>query len=292
MGHAIRCVQAANAYLGEGPVWHVEDRLLYWLDVARPAVYAFDPERGQQVGIWPLPSETGCMVPQKGGGVVLATREEGIVALDPATGRLRPVAQPAVGRPPGRANDGRVDRRGRLWLGWLTDSRLLPGAVFRIDPDGAVRTMIEDVVASNGMGWSPDDTTFYHTDSHIGTIWAYAFEPASGTLGARRELLRLDVAKETPDGLQVDADGNIWTAVYRGGRLIKLAPDGAILEEIVLPARLTTSCAFGGADLATLFVTTAIRGQSAGELAGQPQAGGLFAVEPGARGQPDTPFAG
>lgn len=291
MSYAIRCEQAANAYLGEGPVWHVEDRLLYWLDVARPAIFAHAPGQGQ-VGIWPLPSETGCMVPRKGGGVVVASRNEGIVAVDPKTGRLRPIAQPAIGRPPGRANDGRVDPKGRLWVGWLTDSRLMPGAVFRIDPDGSVHTMIEDVVASNGMGWSPDGLSFYHTDSHIGTIWAYAFEPESGTLGARRPLLQLDVQHETPDGMQVDANGDIWAAVYRGGRLIRLDPAGRIREEIPFPTALTTSCAFGGDDLATLFVTTAIRGQSAIQLRNQPLAGSLFAFESGVRGQPDTPFAG
>lgn len=290
MAYQIDCVQAANAFLGEGPVWHVEEQRLYWLDVGRPAVHAFEPGRGQ-VGIWPLPSECGCMVPRQGGGVVLATRNEGIVALDTTSGRLRPIAQPAVGRPPGRANDGRVDARGRLWVGWLTDSRLLPGALFRIDPDGRVHTMVDDVTASNGMGWSPDGRTFYHTDSHIGTIWAYDFAPDSGRLDNRRPLLELDVARETPDGMQVDADGHVWTAVYRGGRLIKLAPDGRIVEEIALPARLTTSCAFGGPTLSTLYVTTAIRGQAASELRDQPLAGGLFAFEPGVRGQPDHAFA-
>jgi len=231
------------------------------------------------------------MVPRRGGGVVLATRDEGVVALDVASGRLEPIAQPAAGRPPGRANDGRVDAQGRFWVGWLTDSRLLPGALFRIDPDGSVRTMVADVVASNGMGWSPDGRTFYHTDSHIGTIWAYAFEPESGELGGRRALLELDVAKETPDGLAVDAEGHLWSAIYRGGRLLRLAPDGTILEQIPLPATLTTSCAFGGADLSTLFVTTAIRGQSARELRDQPLAGGLFAFRPGVRGQIDHAFA-
>ena len=290
MAYPIECVQPANAFLGEAPVWHVEEGLLYWLDVGRPAVYAFAPGKGQ-VGIWPLPSECGCMVPRLGGGVVVATRNEGVLALDTRTGTFRPIAQPAIGRPPGRANDGRVDAQGRLWVGWLTDSRLVPGALFRIDPDGSVHTMVEDVVASNGMGWSPDGRTFYHTDSHIGTIWAYEFEPASGRLGQRRVLLRLDVAKETPDGLQVDAEGHVWSAIYRGGRLVKLGPDGTILKEIPLPATLTTSCAFGGDDLATLYVTTAIRGQTAVELQGQPLAGGLFALAPGVRGQVDRLFA-
>lgn len=285
----VECVQQANAFLGEGPVWHPEDALLYWLDVGRPAIYAFEPGRGQ-VGVWPLPSETGVLVPRRGGGVVAVTRNEGVVAVN-SDGTLTPIAQPAIGRPPGRANDGRVDRRGRLWFGWLTDSRVMPGTVFRLDPDGSVHRMIEDAVASNGMGWSPDDRTFYHTDSHFGVIWAYDFDAETGALSKRREFLRLDVSRETPDGMQVDADGNVWTAVYRGGRLIKLSPAGVVVEEIPLPCRLTTSCAFGGPGLETLYVTSAIRQQSAVELADQPLAGGLFAFRPGVRGQPDALFA-
>ncbi len=290
--HTITCVQQANAFLGEAPVWHPEEQRLYWVDVGRPAIYAFEPGRGQ-VGIWPLPSQTGFIAPRKGGGLIAASRHEGIFALDLEHGvTLTPIAQPAAGRPPGLYNDGAVDAKGRLWVGWLTDSRVMPGALFRVDPGGNTTTMIDDVFASNGLGWSPDGKTFYHTDSHFGVIWAYDYNLVSGTLGSRRRFLSLDVSRETPDGLQVDTDGHVWTAVYKGGRLIHLTPDGSIVEEIAIPTRLTTSCAFGGPDMETLYVTTAIRQQNGKELLDQPLAGGLFSLRPGARGQPDTPFSG
>ena len=288
--NTITCVQHANAFLGEAPVWHPEEQRLYWVDVTRPAIYAFEPGRGQ-VGIWPLPSQTGFIAPRQGGGLIAASRHEGIVSVDLERGaKLTPIAQPAIGRPPGLYNDGKVDPKGRLWIGWLTDSRLIPGAVFRLDPNGSTHIMIDDVVASNGMGWSPNGKIFYHTDSHIGVIWAYDFDLNSGTLGNRSRFLELDVKRETPDGLQVDSEGHVWTAIYRGGRLIHLSPDGSIVGEINFPARLTTSCAFGGRDLDTLYVTTAIRQQSGEELANQPLAGGLFSLQPGVRGQPNTPF--
>ena len=287
----IVCVQAANAFIGEGPCWHPEDGRLYWLDVSphRPTIYAFEPDRGQ-VGIWPLPSETGFIGPRKGGGLIAATRNEGIVTIDLASGRLRHLAMPGLGRAPGRINDGRVDPQGRLWVGWLTDSRVMPGAIYRYDPDGSMRVAIDDVTASNGIGWSTDSRTMYYTDSTIGTIFAAEFDPVAGTVGARRPFLQLDVSRETPDGLQVDAEDHVWTAVYRGGRLLRLHPSGRIVAEIPFPVTLTTSCAFGGPELRTLYVTSGIREQSRADLADQPLAGGLFAFEPGVRGQPFVPF--
>ena len=290
--HEIECVQQTNVFLGEGPCWHPEEERLYWLDVDphRPSIYAFEPGRGQ-VGIWPLPSDAGFLGPRKGGGLIAATRNEGIVTVDTDSGRLRHLAMPGLGRAPGRVNDGRVDPQGRLWVGWLTDSRVMPGAIYRYEPDGSLRVMIDDVTASNGMGWSTDSRTMYFTDSTIGTIWACEFEPETGTIGARRPFLQLDVSRETPDGLQVDAEDHVWTAVYRGGRLIRLNPSGRIVAEVPFPVKLTTSCAFGGPNLETLYVTSGIREQTRAELADQPLAGGLFAFKPGVRGQPFIPFA-
>jgi len=287
MAIEVTCVQQANAHLGEGPVWHPQEGRLYWADVTRPCIYAFEPDVGQ-VGIWPMPSEVGFLVPRDGGGVVAGLRDEGIVAVDATYGRLTPIVQPAIGKPPGRFNDARTDPMGRLWTGWLTDSRLMPGTLYRIDKDLSVNPMLDDVFASNGMGWSPDGTTFYYTDSHIGTIWAFDFNMDDGELGDRRCFFRTSVQGETPDGMQIDSEGNVWTVIYNGGRIVRLDPDGNVLAEIPLPVRLTTSAAFGGEGLATLFVTTAIRQQSAILLDGQPDAGGLFALRPGVAGRGDT----
>ena len=283
----IACVQQANAQLGEGPVWHPQENRLYWADVTRPCIYAFEPGAGQ-VGIWPMPSEVGFLVPREGSGVVAGLRAEGIVAVDTADGRLTPLVQPAIGKPSGRFNDARTDPKGRLWTGWLTDSRLMPGTLYRIDPDLSVTAVLNDIVASNGMGWSPDCATFYYTDSHIGTIWAAEFDLDSGELGERRRFFATRVPGETPDGMQVDAEGCVWTVIYNGGRIVRLDPGGKVIAEIALPVRLTTSAAFGGAGLATLYVTSAIRQQQAVVLDGQPEAGGLFALRPGVTGQADT----
>jgi sugar lactone lactonase YvrE len=285
----VACIQQANAMLGEAPVWHPQEERLYWADVTRPAIYAFEPGVGQ-VGVWPMPSEVGFLVPRDGGGVVAGLRAEGIVAVDvTGGGTLRPIVQPAVGKPPGRFNDARTDPMGRLWTGWLTDSRVMPGTLYRIDPDRSVHDMLDDIVASNGIGWSPDGSTFYCTDSHVRTIWAFAFDMQAGTLGDRRRFFITDASGETPDGMQVDAEGCVWTVIYNGGRVVRLSPDGAVLAEISLPARLTTSCAFGADGLATLFVTTAIREQKGPALEGQPNAGGLLALKPGVSGRADTP---
>lgn len=281
------CVQQANAMLGEAPVWHPQEHRLYWADVTRPCIYAFEPGVGQ-VGIWPMPSEVGFLVPRDGGGVIAGLRDEGIVAVEVTRGGVvDPIVQPAIGKPPGRFNDARTDAKGRLWTGWLTDSRVMPGTIYRIDPDRTAHAMLNDITASNGMGWSPNGATYYCTDSTIGTIWAFAFDMETGSLGERRPFFVTDVGKETPDGMQVDAEGCVWTVIYNGGRVVRLDPQGAVMTEIHLPVRLSTSCAFGGDGLETLFLTSAIRNQKGSELANQPDAGGLFTLRPGVAGRAD-----
>jgi len=277
----VDCLQQANAILGEGPLWHPDEGALYWMDIQRPAIYRFVPGKGQ-TGNWPMPSAVGAMGFCRDGRLIVALENEAVCLFDPDTGDLQPFVDPVSVCGPknvsGRYNDGRVDARGNFWVGWLSHDRKQPGALFRITPSGKVGKVLDDPVAPNGLGWSPDGRIFYFTDSHINTIWAYDCDLETGALGQRREFVKQDPSQGIFDGLCVDAAGNVWTALYGGGAVVKLSPDGREAARINLPVRLVTSCCFGGDGLRNLLITTAVRGQDAVELLTQPQAGSVFSI--------------
>ena len=283
-------LQQANALCGEGPIWDWRSGLLYWIDLDRPAAYCFEPRRGEQVGNWPLDSRAGLIALGDKGRLLVATRDQGVSWLDPATSSTTPLANPGAARGPGIYNDGRVDRAGKLWAGWITEARVDPGMVFRVTSDGAVSDGIDGLLASNGIGWSPDGSTIYFTDSKTCTVFAAPFDATSGAVGERRVLLQLDRETGIPDGLAVDSRGNIWIAVYLGWRILCLRPNGEVLREIRTPVLNPTSLTFGGPDLDILYITSAVRRHTGVELARQPWAGALMQFRPGVAGQPEEIF--
>jgi sugar lactone lactonase YvrE len=173
------------------------------------------------------------------------------------------------------------------------------GALLRVDPDLAVVTRLTGLAIPNGLGWSPDGRTMYFTDSTWGEVRAYPYDPATGTMGEGRTLVRLaDDGSvpdgSVPDGLTVDAEGCLWVALWGGSQVVRVAPDGAVVGRVLLPVSRVTSCAFGGDQLADLYITTA-RGDdpaNPADPAREPLAGGLFRCRPGVRGLPPVAFAG
>ncbi len=291
MSDVVRCVQPAGAILGEGPLWCPREQALYWLDIKRPAIFRFDPRAGQ-TGNWALPSDIGCMALREQGGMVVGLRT-GFAFLDLESGAVTPVADPEADRPDNRFNDGKVDRQGRFWAGTLNDAESQPlGSLYRLDPDGTVTLMQDGAVVSNGIGWSPDDRTMYFTDSVVRTIWAFDFDPGSGAIANRRIFAEAPDGTGYPDGLTVDSEGFIWSAVWDGWRIVRYDPAGRIDREVVVPVQRPTSCMLGGPDLKTLYVTSASIHLDAGALERGPLAGGLFALEVDTAGLPEPRFAG
>jgi sugar lactone lactonase YvrE len=283
-------LQQANAICGECPIWDWRSGRLYWIDLDRPAAYCYEPRRGEQVGNWPLDSRAGFIALGDGNQLVVATRDQGVFRLNSDTGGTMPLVHPAASRGPGIYNDGRVDRAGRLWAGWITEARVAPGMVFRVLSDGTVSDGIDGLVASNGIGWSPDGGTIYFTDSRTCTVFAAPFDAATGTVGTRRVLLQLEPQTGIPDGLTVDSRGNIWIALYLGWRLLCVRPNGSVMREIRTPVLNPTSLTFGGPDLDILYLTSAVRRHTAAELKPQPWAGALMQFRPGVTGQPEEVF--
>jgi sugar lactone lactonase YvrE len=277
---------SVQAELGEGPVWDARRGELIWVDIDRGLVHR--GVDGRPYLTLDVGQPVGCAVPRAGGGLALALRD-GFAILPPDGRSPELVAPVESGRRDTRMNDGACDSRGRFWAGTMSlgggDTRT--AALYRLDPDLRATRVLPGISVSNGIGWSPDDSTLYHVDSPRRRIDVYEFDPDEGTIARRRAVIPIAAELGTPDGLTVDADGGIWVALWGGGAVARISPEGVLEERIELPASHVTSCCFGGTGHATLYVTTASRG-----AAHEPLAGSVFACRPGVRGLAATPFAG
>jgi sugar lactone lactonase YvrE len=290
--NGIRCDLPARALLGEGPLWDPIDRVLYWVDIKRREVHRFDPTTGRDVR-WPTPEEVGSLTLRVGGGLVVALRS-GFHFLDLDSGMVTPVARPESDRPENRFNDGKPDRRGRFWAGSMHDPETAPsGALYRLDPDLSCHRMLDGVVCSNALCWSPDGRTMYHADTCHRVVWAWDSDPGRGEIANRRVFVQFIGDDEgAPDGATVDAEGFVWLAHWDGWRLTRHDPTGRTERALPLPVQRPTCPAFGGPGLDVLYVTSATIGLSAEALAAQPWAGGILALDPGVRGLPEARFPG
>jgi sugar lactone lactonase YvrE len=280
-----------KAELGEGPVWDVRRSCLWFVDILPGRVHRFDPATGA-LGTYDIGRMVGAVAPTEAGDLVLAVHD-GFARFDPATGKLQMIADVEADRPDQRMNDGKCDAAGRFWAGTMAlDERAGVGALYRLDPDGRVHTMVHRVSISNGLDWTDDGRLMYFVDSPTQSIDVFDFDLAGGTIANRRTWLRIGSAHGMPDGLTLDADGYVWVSLWGGGGVRRYAPDGRLDSVIRLPTMYPTSCTFGGPDLADLYITTASVQLSDSERADQPHAGGLFRCRPSVGGRPAHRFKG
>jgi sugar lactone lactonase YvrE len=287
----IKCVLAIPALLGESPVWCPIDKVLYWVDIKRPAIHRFNPATGSSE-TWLMTEDIGCLALRQLGGAIVALRS-GFAYIDFCTGEVRKLASPVLGEPNLRFNDGRCDRRGRFWAGTLHEKRQVgTAALYRFDPDGQCSQMIGGITVSNGIAWSPDNLTMYFADSWTRTIFSFDFDLDSGTPYNRRIFAELPLGSGVPDGATVDSEGFLWSANFDGGCITRYAPNGSVDRVIQMPVQRPTSCAFGGEDFSILYVTSASLDLTEKQRIAAPLAGGLFAVDAGVKGLPEPRFAG
>jgi sugar lactone lactonase YvrE len=274
----------ARAELGEGVTWDPVAQRVIWVDIMRGRVHVFDPPSGA-CRTFPVGQPVGAAVPRAAGGLVLAVRD-GFARLDLATGRMDPVAVVEAENPPRRMNDGACDAGGRFWAGTMAlDERAGAGALYRLDPDGRVHRMLDEVTISNGIDWSLDGSRMFYIDTGTRRIDVFDFDPESGTIANRRPFVTIDAADGAPDGMTIDAEGGVWVALWGGGAVRRYDADGRLDLVIDLPVSHPTNCAFGGADLRDLYITTATIQLSPAQRASQPAAGALFRCRPGVAGR-------
>jgi sugar lactone lactonase YvrE len=294
--------------LGESPFWHPQEQRLYWVDIPGRRIARVMVQGLQAQGLveyWPLTQEPGCIAPVQGGGLVMALRD-GIYLARDWGGPLQRLAAAPYDTGKQRFNDGKCDAQGRFWAGSLYEPKdRKSGVLYMLDGQGLHAMLGGDkdgVVTANGLAWSADGQTAYWADTAAHQVRAFDFDTASGQLTKPRVFYQA-TPKPTgwawgsaapyggrPDGAAVDAEGCYWSAQYEGGRLLRISPSGQVLAEVPTPALCPTMPCFGGADLKTLFVTTARHGRSEEELAQYSGAGCVWAMRVEVAGVPVNGF--
>ena len=284
----------ARAELAEGPVWDDRRRVLWWVDILAGRVHRFEPASAAQAAgtdsVIEMGRAVGCVALTEQGALVVAAADA-VLLLDPRTGIRETLVRFEPGTANLRCNDGKCDPRGRFWVGRMALDRA-PGAASLVRLDGStVQPVLRGLTIPNGLDWSWDGRRMYFVDSPESSITVMDFDLDTGTAGPRRVFFRTrDVAglpsSSVPDGLTIDSEGCLWVAIWGGGCVLRLAPDGTVIARVDVPVSRVSSCVFGGDDLMELFITTAREDASDEELAAEPTAGGIFRVRPGVRGRP------
>ena len=280
MDAVVSVAVAAAALLGESPVWHPGERVLYYCDIPGKRLQRFDPATGE-LRHWEFDTEPASLAPMMNGSLLLAMRD-GLWSFDPRSGSRTLMVKAPYDTAVERFNDGKCDPQGRFWVGTIYEPRQPALASLRCLIDGKLVNKVSGLTVSNGLAWSPNGRTMLWSDTKAHTIYAADFDPVSATLSRQRVFASfepkiaggsLEQYGGRPDGAAMDADGCCWVAMFEGQRLIRLSPDGELIAEVPLPVRCPTMPCFGGADLKTLYVTTSRENRAASELIHQPLAG-------------------
>ena len=297
-------VDARNA-VGESPVWSAAEQALYWVDIPARQLCRWQADTAQ-ITQWQAPEMLACIAQGTRSGTWLAGMETGLFELhvpaapieqaalqDPLQSSLqtRLIAPVAHAQPAMRFNDGRCDRQGRFWAGTMVRDMGLAsraGAVYRHDVVSGLQKMLQGFITPNGLGFSPDGRTMYLSDSHpaVQLIWAFDYDTATGTPSNQRVFVDMNALPGRPDGAAVDAQGCYWICANDAGLVHRFTPSGKLDCSLAVPVKKPAMCAFGGAGLDTLFVTS-IRPEGI-DLSDQPLAGAVFALRPGVRGLPEA----
>lgn len=278
MDYTIECLVDAKSALGESPVWDDRHNRLLWADIEGATIHAVDPET-RLVTTWRLPGRVGSFGLCESERLVVAL-PDGVYLFDPATGATELVVDPEPDRPTNRLNDGKVGPDGAFWVGSMDDrpKREAVAALYRVTADGRCERKVDGLTVSNGLAWSGDGRTMYHSDSRGAWIDRYECDPATGTLSDRMRIAELTTAQGRPDGAAVDMDGVYWSCGVSAGVINRLSRDGALIEQIALPVPTPTMCCFGGPDMKTLFITSLRVNVAPDVLERYPLTGGILTM--------------
>ena len=281
---------AAKANLAECPRWDEKKQKLYWVDINRFQLHCFDPATGENEFLT-FEEEIGCFSLRDQGGFVLAMRN-GFFTIDGWNTKTTKICDPEAGLEKNRFNDGRCDAKGRFIAGSYYPPKDHDGAnLWMLDEERNARLLFDQMLTANGAAFSPDNQTFYFADTPKHQLYHCSYDLETGSVGEKKVFHEWPKGNGRPDGGAVDSEGYYWSALFEGGRIARLNPNGEIVEEIAVPAKCPTMVAFGGENLTTLFITSA-GDRPEEELAEYPDSGNLFKVEVDVPGQIEHRFAG
>lgn len=294
MGWSVACVAPVGDRCGEGAVWSANEAALFWADITRFLVHRYD-EKSRAVQSWMFDEPVVALSLTRTPGCLLVALGSKLIYWWPATDRREDHGFSLPGAPRVRLNDGRADPRGAFWVGSMKNNVRSSGEVFepepgvgegvlyRIPSDGSPSIWCENVGISNTLCWSPPGDVFYFGDTLANEIYAFDYDARAGEISGKRRFFA-DFERGAPDGSAMDSEGFLWNCRYGGGCIVRVAPDGRLSELIEMPVSNPTTCVFGGEDLKTLFITSAVGGP------GERLAGSLFAVPVDVPGLPENLF--
>ena len=292
MSDSIELLTESKAELGEGPSWDSRSNVLYWVDIQGGNVHVYKPNNGKDTVIH-TGGYVSSVVPRKSGGVLI-TLQHGFYSLDLKTHSvtlIREVEGDLVGN---RFNDGKCDAYGRFWAGTMSIGESnSTGALYYLASDHSVTKVLSGISISNGLGWSPDNSTMYYIDTPTRRVAAFDFDLKSGEINNKRTVVDFSDQAGNPDGMAVDREGMIWVAHWGGSMVSRWNPwEGEALDRIIVPAMYVTSCCFGGKNLDELYITTARTGPDPRALSKYPHSGHLFRAKVKVGGLPTYSFIG
>jgi sugar lactone lactonase YvrE len=288
------CVAPTGDVCGEGAIWHAAHYAVYWTDINRFLIHRLNLG-DSAVRTWLFDEPVTSLALTDREDVLVVVLGSRVILWEPATDARHDPFFLLDGWPAVRLNDARCDPRGSLWIGSMRNNVNADGSsseaggqdgiLVRVDPDGKATTWRKGVGIANTLAWSPDRRRFYFGDTLANVIWIYDYDSSTGAISNERPFLQ-GFARGFPDGSAMDSEGYLWNCRFYGNCIVRVAPDGKIDRVVEMPVKNITTCAFGGADLTTLLVTTA----SAGAPRGDRLAGSLFSIQTEIRGQPENHF--
>lgn len=288
----VECQLQSHSKVGECPTWSMEEQCLYWIDIEGRLFHRWDPSSAANES-WKTPERFGSFGLRQNGSFVVAT-ENGFHFFDPISGDFLAITDPESDKPNNRFNDGRVDRAGRFWAGSMIDQGTNEpnAALYCLDTNGEATLKQDGIILANGLAWDPDNSTMYFADTRMAVVWAYDFDLDDAALSNRRVFIEFKDGDGAPDGAAIDTDGCYWLTQPRSWTIKRYTPAGKVDTVIELPFERPTMCAFGGADLKTLYITSLGQFLNEGEKIERPLEGGVFKVDVEAQGLPEPYFEG
>ncbi len=290
MQNTLKIVSEVESLLGEGPCWDDQYQLLYWIDILGKKIHRYDPvtEKTDSINVQ---QNIGCIALRDKGGMIAAL-QNGFYFIDFDSCELEFITDPEVQLTGNRFNDGKCDCKGRFWAGTMSvaendgKGRSAPaGSLYCLNADLSFRKVLSDITISNGLSWNHENKTMYFIDSPTGKVMAFDFEANTGEISNGKVAVRIPECEGIPDGMTIDEEGMLWIAHWGGYKVSRWDPcTGKRLQEIRIPVRNVTSCAFGGKRFDELYITTSSMGIAGERDPEQPDAGKLFKVIPGVKG--------
>ena len=285
-----RIVADTRCHTGEGPLYHPDEEVVYFVDIPSGDLYRYDPATETHERVLDTDGIVGGFTIQESGDLLLFRGAGRIQPWSREEGLGDPLVESIDGEAESRFNDVIADPRGRVFCGTMPTPEGDPGTLYRLDTDGSLSVAVAETALSNGLGFSPDRRHCYFTETEASRISRYRYDQATGELSDRETFLDASDVEGHPDGMTVDAEGRVWSAFWDGGRIARYDADGAERRRVEFPAKKVSAVTFGGPDYGTAYVTTAL-GPGEGPASTREEegqgAGALFAVDLGVAGVPE-----